>query len=89
MRRVAASWPEISCLLGNIVAEMGPPCGAGPPCGKCQAEDAMVIIGTSPDGRAVRVKVTPEGVMEVEGCEDLVDEIRRRPCAVFTGGKTQ
>lgn len=83
MRKLAASWREISCLLGNIVAELGPPCET------CGNTDGLTVSGTSPDGRAVCMTIMPDGVVEIEGCEDLVDVIHRRPCAAKTGGKTQ
>lgn len=53
---------EVSCIIGNILAELEQPCQS------CQ-----------PDG-AVTVRMLPGRVLEVEGGEDLLPEIRGRRC---------
>ena len=63
---------EVSCFIGNILAELEQPCRM------CQPGGAVVLTGRSPTGEAVSVRILPSLVLEVEGGEDLLEEIRKR-----------
>jgi hypothetical protein len=43
--RYACKPKELSCIIGNVFAELNPPCG------KCRNEN-IVICGTTPTGEA-------------------------------------
>ena len=59
---------------GDILAELEQPCQS------CQPDGAVVLTGRSPAGGAVTVRMLPGRVLEVEGGEDLLPEIRGRRC---------
>lgn len=65
---------EVSCLVANLLAELEPPCE------ECEPGGGVVLTGTSPAGAPVTVRLLPECVVEVEGCEDLLGQIRERRC---------
>ena len=65
---------EVSCIIGNILAELEQPCQS------CQPDGAVALTGRSPAGGAVTVRMLPGRVLEVEGGEDLLPEIRGRRC---------
>lgn len=75
MERVACkSGAEASCLLANLLAELAQPCEA------CGPGDAVVLTGTSPTGTALTVRLLPGLILEVEGGEALLEQIRGRRC---------
>lgn len=67
---------EASCIVGNLLAELTPPCH------QCQdpVHVALVLTGTTPTGEAVTARVYPDGVVEIEGADELVEEIKERGC---------
>lgn len=74
MARVACKdAEEVSCLLANLLAELEQPCG------HCR-QDGVVMTGHSPTGEPVKVCLLPDFVLEVEGCDDLLEQIRGRRC---------
>lgn len=73
MRIACKDAGDISCVIANLVAELEQPCRA------CR-EDAVVLTGRTPTGDPVTVRLLPERVLEVEGGEALLEEIRRRRC---------
>lgn len=64
---------EVSCLLANLLAELEQPCG------HCR-QDGVVLTGHAPTGEQVTVRLLPDFVLEVEGCDDLLEQIRGRRC---------
>ena len=64
---------ECSCLLANLLAELEQPCG------HCR-QDGVVMTGRSPTGEPVTVCLLPDFVLEVEGCDDILEQIRGRRC---------
>ena len=75
LTRYACTVAELSCVIGNIFAELSPPCAA------CGAE-VLQITGTTVTGNAATLTVTEAG-FDFEGCaEDAVtiDRIRKGRC---------
>lgn len=64
---------EVSCLLANLLAELEQPCD------HCR-HDGVVLTGHAPTGEPVMVRLLPDLVLEAEGCDDLLEQIRGRRC---------
>ena len=65
---------EVSCIIGNILAELEQPCQS------CQPDGAVVLTGPLPRWRGGDGAYASGHVLEVEGGEDLLPEIRGRRC---------
>lgn len=75
MEQVACkSAAEVSCLLANLLAELEQPCRM------CKPDGAVVLTGTSPTGEQTTVRLLPGLLLEVEGGEALLAQIRGRRC---------
>lgn len=75
MKRLACkSTAEVSCLLANLLAELEQPCQV------CKPDIGIVLTGISPTGSSVTVHLLPGRIMEVEGGEDILGQIRERRC---------
>lgn len=74
MRVACKDSAEASCIIGNILAELEQPCQM------CQPAGGVVLTGRSPTGEAVTVHLLPGQVLEIDGCEALLEEIRSRRC---------
>jgi len=64
-----------SCVIGNILAEISPPCNN---CGN----DDISITGTTATGSTITIYITKEG-FDIEGSAadiELVERIRRERC---------
>jgi len=74
MQRVACKdAAEVSCTIANLLAELELPCGL------CRS-GGVVLTGLSPTGESVSVRLLPEHVLEVEGGDALLEQIRGRRC---------
>lgn len=74
MERVACkNSQEVSCLLSNLLAELEQPCG------ECSRE-GVVLTGASPAGDRVTVRLLPGLILEAEGCDELLAQIKERRC---------
>ena len=62
LTRYACTAAELSCVIGNIFAELSPPCAA------CGAE-VLQITGTTVTGNAATLTVTEAG-FDFDGCAD-------------------
>lgn len=69
LTRYACTAAELSCVIGNIFAELSPPCAA------CGAE-VLQITGTTVTGNAATLTVTEAG-FDFDGCAD--DTAMQRP----------
>ena len=69
LTRYACTAAELSCVIGNIFAELSPPCAA------CGAE-VLQITGTTVTGNAATLTVTEAG-FDFDGCADDTAMIRR------------
>lgn len=75
MERVACkNAADVSCLVANLLAELEQPCE------KCQPDGAVVLTGTSPTGDRVTVRLLPDLILEAEGCEGLLAQVKERRC---------
>lgn len=75
MKRIACKdSAEASCVISNILAELEQPCRF------CKPDGAVVLTGRSPTGEAVTVRLLPGAVLEIDGCEELLEQIRGRRC---------
>ncbi len=75
MQKIACSnSAEVSCLLANLLAELEQPCRM------CRPDGVVVLTGRSPMGEAVTVRLLPDCIMEVEGCDELLSTVRERRC---------
>lgn len=75
MARVACKdTAEVSCLVANLLAELEQPCEL------CRKEDCVVLTGASPTGGRVTIRLLPELVLDVEGGDALLAQIRERRC---------
>ncbi len=74
MARVACRTDrEVSCTIANLLAELEQPCG------QCDG-DGVVLMGTSPTGKPITVRLLGDRVLEVTGGDELLEEIRGRRC---------
>lgn len=73
MRIACKDAGEVSCTIANLLSELEPPCG------RCDCE-GVVLTGASPQGGGITVRLLPENVLEVEGGDELLLEIRKRGC---------
>lgn len=91
LTRYACTAAELSCVIGNIFAELSPPCAA------CGAE-VLQITGTTVTGNAATLTVTEAG-FDFDGCADdtaMIERMRKGRCiyaktgagAERTDGKT-
>ena len=69
LTRYACTAAELSCVIGNIFAELSPPCAA------CGAE-VLQITGTTVTGNAAKLTVTEAG-FDFDGCADDTAIIER------------
>ena len=69
LTRYACTAAELSCVIGNIFAELSPPCAA------CGAE-VLQITGTTVTGNAATLTVTKAG-FDFDGCADDTAMIER------------
>ena len=69
LTRYACTAAELSCVIGNIFAELSPPCAA------CGAE-VLQITGTTVTGNAATLTVTEAG-FDFDGCADDTAMIER------------
>ena len=69
LTRYACTVAELSCVIGNIFAELSPPCAA------CGAE-VLQITGTTVTGNAATLTVTEAG-FDFDGCADDTAMIER------------
>ena len=65
---------DASCTIATLLADLEQPCQM------CGGDGVVVLTGRSPTGEPVTVRMLPELVLEVDGCEDLLAEIRARRC---------
>lgn len=72
MLRYACTKEELSCIIGNLFAELRPPCAA---CRRGQ----LVICGTTVTGGEATLIVTEFG-FDYNGDPDLINTIRQRRC---------
>lgn len=73
LRLACKNAAEASCAISNLIAELEQPCG------QCEGE-SVVLTGTSPTGERVTVRLLSGNVLEVEGGDGLLEDIRRRRC---------
>ena len=73
LRLACKNAAEVSCTISNLIAELEQPCG------QCEGEN-VVLTGTSPIGERVTVRLLSDHVLEVEGGDGLLENIRRRRC---------
>lgn len=74
LTRYACTAAELSCVIGNIFAELSPPCAA------CGAE-VLQITGTTVTGNAATLTVTEAG-FDFDGCADdtaIIERMRKEP----------
>ena len=72
LTRYACTAAELSCVIGNIFAELSPPCGG------CGAE-VLQITGTTVTGNAAKLTVTEAG-FDFDGCADdtaIIEQMRK------------
>lgn len=85
LTRYACTAAELSCVIGNIFAELSPPCDA------CGAE-RVTITGTTVTGNAATLTVTEAG-FDFEGCADdtvMIEQMRKGRCIYAkTGAGTE
>lgn len=85
MTRYACTAAELSCIIGNIFAELSPPCE------ECGGE-RVKITGTTVTGNAATLTITDAG-FDFEGCAadtDAIAEMRKGRCIYAkTGAGTQ
>lgn len=75
LTRYACTAAELSCVIGNIFAELSPPCAA------CGAE-VLQITGTTVTGNAATLTVTEAG-FDFDGCADdtaIIERMRKGRC---------
>ena len=75
LTRYACTVAELSCVIGNIFAELSPPCAA------CGAE-VLQITGTTVTGNAATLTVTEVG-FDFDGCADdtaIIERMRKGRC---------
>ena len=75
LTRYACTAAELSCVIGNIFAELSPPCAA------CGAE-VLQITGTTVTGNAATLTVTEAG-FDFDGCADdtaMIERMRKGRC---------
>ena len=75
LTRYACTAAELSCVIGNIFAELSPPCAA------CGAE-VLQIAGTTVTGNAATLTVTEAG-FDFDGCADdtaIIERMRKGQC---------
>lgn len=75
LTRYACTAAELSCVIGNIFAELSPPCAA------CGAE-VLQITGTTITGNAATLTVTEAG-FDFDGCADdtaMIERMRKGRC---------
>lgn len=75
LTRYACTAAELSCVIGNIFAELSPPCAA------CGAE-VLQITGTTVAGNAATLTVTEAG-FDFDGCADdtaMIERMRKGRC---------
>ena len=65
---------DASCTIANLLADLEQPCQM------CGGDGVVVLTGRSPTGEAVTVHLLPGQVLEIDGCEALLEEIRSRRC---------
>ena len=70
--KYACTVDELSCIIGNVFAELRPPCGL------CRCGQ-LVICGTTVTGEEATLIVTEFG-FDFDGDPDLIDKIRQRRC---------
>lgn len=68
---------ELSCILGNLFAEISPPCD------RCGKSDDLVICGITHHGNPGVLTVTKDG-FQFDGNVSEIEEIRERRCLVGT-----
>ena len=73
LRLACKSAAEVSCTISNLIAELEQPCE------QCEGE-SVVLTGVSPTGEHVTVRLLSDRVLEVEGGDGLLEDIRRRGC---------
>ena len=85
LTRHACTAAELSCVIGNIFAELSPPCG------ECGAE-RVTITGTTVTGNAATLTITEAG-FDFDGCADdtaLLEDMRKGRCIYAkTGAGTE
>lgn len=77
LTRYACTAAELSCVIGNIFAELSPPCGG------CGAE-VLRITGTTVAGNAATLTVTEAG-FDFDGCADdtaMIERMRKGRCII-------
>lgn len=75
LTRYACTAAELSCVIGNIFAELSPPCAT------CGAE-VLQITGTTVTGNAATLTVTEAG-FDFDGCADdtaMIERMRKGRC---------
>lgn len=75
LTRYACTAAELSCVIGNIFAELSTPCAA------CGAE-VLQITGTTVTGNAATLTVTEAG-FDFDGCADdtaMIERMRKGRC---------
>ena len=72
MLKYACTAKELSCIIGNVFAELSPPCG------QCNGEN-VVLCGTTPTGEAAKLVIVKDGFL-FEGDPELIATIRKRRC---------
>lgn len=72
MLKYACTVKELSCIIGNVFAELSPPCG------KCNGEN-VVLCGITPTGSAATLVIVKDGFL-FEGDPELIAAIRKRRC---------
>lgn len=70
--KYACTTKELSCIIGNVFAELSPPCN------KCNGEN-IVLCGITPTGNAAALTIVKDGFI-FEGDQMLIEAIRKRRC---------
>ena len=84
LTRHACTAAELSCVIGNMFAELSPPCE------DCGAE-RVTITGTTVTGNAATLTVTEAG-FDFDGCAEdtvLLENMRKGRCIYAKTGKGQ
>lgn len=70
--KFACTKKELSCIIGNLFAELYPPCGS---CG----DDVITISGVAYTGERVELKITDWGFLYSGSAQDI-ERIRKGLC---------
>ena len=76
LTRYACTAAELSCVIGNIFAELSPPCAA------CGAE-VLQITGTTVTGNAATLDRYRKRAFDFDGCADdtaMIERMRKGRC---------